>query len=162
MHARGAKGLASSATMVTPGALQITRYDQLKESVRALRPQVRASRVPSRKSQRSPPHATLVTPPSAAHAPLGIPSDDPATPHDGSLEDVDPQESFSMQHLRLQFKIELQVQHGRCVYIPHTRWPGMGWDGLNRGVGCAEEAGRNQEAGCESKREVTADRESGE
>jgi hypothetical protein len=64
------------------------RYAELKESVRVLRAQVRGtkSRVAS---------ATDTT--TASGPSMGLDAE------------IDPQESFTVQHLRLQFKIELQV-----------------------------------------------------
>jgi len=87
--------------MITPeGSLK--RYTELKESVRVLRAQVRGCR--------------LTSPGGGTHvaSTVGPTTDDASGPvmglEDGTtLVEVDPQESFTVQHMRVQFKIELQV-----------------------------------------------------
>jgi len=81
--------MGSSPEMVTPEGSHQKRYAELKESVRVLRAQVRGTHVASTTNDASGPVEGL---------------------DDGTLlEAINPQESFTMQHLRLQFKMELQV-----------------------------------------------------
>ena len=103
--------------MVAPASEGLSRrYEELKESVRALRAQVRNGNAQSSSSCTASAVVGSIAPAAAAdagYASTGTSCSRAVTPRQ-NLGGVDPRigapdESFSMQHLRLQFYIEMQV-----------------------------------------------------